>query len=260
MYHEVSKPIPGDSQSNYMTPRYDVPVAMFEKQIELLHKYGYRCLLFEDISKIREPGRYVMITFDDGLKGNFSHALPVLQKYDFKATFFVTVGAIGRERFMNWSELKELIDSGMAVQSHTMSHRPLETLERDDIRRELGESKKALEKKLHTTVSLLSFPHGSYNTCVLKMASEFGYKALFTSDVQFPRQKEFFNEPAVIGRIAMTNLLTLKKFSRIVAGDKLEIFKQKAAKSVKSSVRSLIGIENYRYLYRIIFNIRKTDT
>ncbi|WP_313950419.1 polysaccharide deacetylase family protein [Accumulibacter sp.] len=47
------------------------------------------------------PARALAITFDDGYLDNFTVALPILQRYDMTATFFVAVGFLDGGRMWN---------------------------------------------------------------------------------------------------------------------------------------------------------------
>lgn len=256
MYHEISSNLYVSSLAHQMTPMYDIPAPMFERQICMLSEKGYKSLLFEDVQNIKEDRKYVIITFDDGLKGNYRFALPVLKKYGFKAVFFINVGAIDSERFMSWDELAELVSEGMSIQSHTVSHKPLETLNDQEIYNELLLSKQVIEERLRTNVSALSFPHGSYNLRIVRLAQQVGYKFMGTSDIQRVYYNSFKSAPVVLGRIAMTKKMSLNNLIKIVEFNQSAMIKHKLAKSTKNLFKRIVGIDNYRRLYRKFFNIK----
>jgi len=256
MYHEVSRDQKAKLPSYEMTPFYDIPVELFEKQMRKLVEEGYQSLLFEDVQNLDASKKYVIITFDDGLKGNYHHALPILEKYGLRATFFVCVNSIGSNRFMKWTELVQLIDHGMSVQSHTMSHRPLHNLHDNDISLELQESKRIIENQLKNDVNAISLPHGSYNEGALKIAAQEGYKFICTSDFTSTYYDTFKNKPAVVGRIAITSNMSMNQFVKCLNYNVVEILKRRYAKQAKNTVKRIIGIEAYRKIYRYIFNIR----
>ncbi len=256
MYHEVSDASSSHRSTYNLTPLYDLPVTMFERQMELLLERGYKSLLFDKIpAEMEEKGNYIIITFDDGLKGNYKYGLPVLQKYGFNATVFIVVDRIGSERFMQWSELKALVASGISVQSHTMSHRPLQTLTDKEVYHELYMSKQVIEDKLQKEVLALSFPHGSYNQKVTRMAKEVGYKYLCTSDIECTYYHSLLKEPAILGRIAMTTKLNTERFIKCLEYDKKEVLRIKLSKKAKNLTKRMIGIDRYRKIYRYLFNI-----
>lgn len=69
---------------------YPCPVAEFERQIKFLSEH-YRITTVEEVLKAAKAGsndRLCAITFDDGLKGQYQNALPILRKYGAVATFF----------------------------------------------------------------------------------------------------------------------------------------------------------------------------
>lgn len=69
----------------------------------------------------KEPEKVIYLTFDDGPYKNTPELLDLLDKYNVKATFFVTA------QFMNEEELiemiKEIDERGHEVGVHTYSHR-----------------------------------------------------------------------------------------------------------------------------------------
>jgi len=255
MYHEVLPALLKRNQ-RFMTPLYVITSSLFEEHVRMLAQRDYRSLLPEEVPGVNGDGKYVVLTFDDGLAGNYRHALPILIKYGFKATFFVAVGSVASDRFMNWAELQELVDNGMSVQSHTVSHAPLETLGDEEIHRELYESKREIERRLNTTVSVLSFPHGSYNRRVVDIAKQTGYRYMCSSDVTPTYRNSFLENPAILGRLAVTYKVNAQQLSSWVEYNNAELLLARWSKRAKSRLRKIIGVKNYGRLYRIFFNIK----
>lgn len=255
MYHEVSEALLARDQ-RFMTPLYVITREIFENHIKVLAERGYQSLFLEDVSRVSANGNYVVITFDDGLAGNYRHALPILKKYGFKATFFVAVGAISSDRFMNWTELRELVKNGMSVQSHTVSHRPLATLNDDEIHNELSESKREIEQRLNTSVSAISFPHGSYNRNIVNIAKHVGYKFMCTSDVARTYRSSFLESSPVLGRLAVTYKVSGNQLAGWVDYKNAELFAATWSKRAKNLFKKIVGVKNYSRLYRIFFDIK----
>jgi len=55
------------------------------------------------------PAGTVAITFDDGYEDNFSNALPILERHDAPAAFFVTAGWIGTGQMLWWDRVHEYV-------------------------------------------------------------------------------------------------------------------------------------------------------
>ena len=61
--------------------------------------------------------KYVILTFDDGYKSQYTTVKPILDKYGFKGTFYVVCNyaqKIDTDR-MNWTEIKEYINKGTTL-------------------------------------------------------------------------------------------------------------------------------------------------
>ncbi|MGC2573104.1 MAG: polysaccharide deacetylase family protein [Candidatus Nitrosopolaris sp.] len=88
---------------------------------------------FENKSRLHyassSANKVVMINFDDGHKSQLIYAKPILDKYGFKASFFIICGRLGTERSsMNWQDIAELKKDGMDIESHSMTHPNLNRL------------------------------------------------------------------------------------------------------------------------------------
>lgn len=255
MYHEVSSREFDNKVPHHLTPIYDISAPVFERQIQTIAENRFHTITFGQSRNIDPGQNNIVISFDDGLVGNYLYAAPILKKYGFHAVFFVMVDAIGTKNYMSWDQLRELCASGMEVQSHTLSHRPLQTLSADEIYRELRGSKEKIEQELGAEVSALSFPHGSFNEVAVKIAAEVGYRTLCTSEVKCNSVQSFMATPAVLGRIAITSKFSLQQFQRCTECDAWEMWRRCALKGAKNFAKRIIGIENYRRLYRRYFNI-----
>ena len=102
MYHGIDNQ---QTNINLEDSSLVVSTKNFEKQINYLSK-SYDIISLEDISshikkKIPLPSNSVAITFDDGLKNNFTNAFLILQKYNIKATIFLITDYINAVK-RNW--------------------------------------------------------------------------------------------------------------------------------------------------------------
>ncbi|HZB16555.1 MAG TPA: polysaccharide deacetylase family protein [Nitrososphaeraceae archaeon] len=93
----------------------------------------------------------VILTFDDGYKSQYTNAKPILDKYGYKATFYIVCNNVGGgERQvhpnvkMTWEDIIALYNEGYDIGSHTMSHDDLDGLSEKGIEYEVGGSKECL--------------------------------------------------------------------------------------------------------------------
>jgi peptidoglycan/xylan/chitin deacetylase (PgdA/CDA1 family) len=71
------------------------------------------------------PDKLVVLTFDDASKSHYAVARPLLKKYKFGATFFITEGwdfTTNKKDYMSWEEIKQLHDDGFEIGNHTRDH------------------------------------------------------------------------------------------------------------------------------------------
>ena len=87
--------------------------------------------------------KVVILSFDDNRKGDFTYAKPILDKYGFKATFFVICGKTSDMGAMNWQDIAAMQRDGMDIESHTMTHKHLNHLSANALNFEIAGSKHA---------------------------------------------------------------------------------------------------------------------
>ncbi len=184
MYHHV-RPIDFKTSSRF-TSELTLPPTEFEQQLRYLRSRGIAAVSMEDLSlylRGREdlPPRSVILSFDDGYADNYLYALPLLQRFGLKATFFIATGFTGQNDYLSWANLREMVAAGMEIGGHTIAHVDLAVslpVLRD---RELVQSKRTLEEKLKVAVRALAYPGGAFNADVEVAAKKAGYVIAVTT-------------------------------------------------------------------------------
>jgi peptidoglycan/xylan/chitin deacetylase (PgdA/CDA1 family) len=72
------------------------------------------------------PDKLVVLTFDDSSKSHYTVARPILTKYKFGATFFITEGfdfPTNKKDYMTWEEIAQLHKDGFEIGNHTLDHK-----------------------------------------------------------------------------------------------------------------------------------------
>jgi peptidoglycan/xylan/chitin deacetylase (PgdA/CDA1 family) len=130
--------------------------------------------------------KVIILTFDDDWKNQYIYVKPILDKYGFKATFYITPGCISYqnqsfcnntatpESVMNWSDIKSLQENGHNIESHGMSHKDLTALSDAALEYEIGQSKMdLLDKGINSTIFGNAFASGADNSTVIKKISKY---------------------------------------------------------------------------------------
>jgi len=256
MYHEVSEDIEKNRKVRSMHPSYSLPVDRFAQELLYLFENDFRTILLDQLLLLKheamEREKNVVLTFDDGHVGNFVYALPNLKRYNFVATFFVTVDWIGNSNMLEWEQLVEMSENGMSIQSHGMTHDPLTALSDKRIRYELLKSKEIIEDKIGKEVKFLSVPHGSIDYRCKVIAREIGYQGICTSKVGYFTYQDCFE----MERVLIAKRYDQGKFRRIVELNHVTMTELKTSKQLRNWLKKVIGIDAYRKIYRRLYHIQ----
>lgn len=167
MYHAVSDAMWG-IQELFVSP------SEMEKQLQYLLDNGYDPIWFEDLAHLEDYDKPVILTFDDGYDDNYTELYPLLQKYHVKATIFVISSAIGTSHKMDEAQICELADSGLvSIQSHTVTHEYLDSMNEESLIYEMAESKLALTRLTGREPYVLCYPTGKYSNLSLEVTARY---------------------------------------------------------------------------------------
>jgi len=161
----------------------DINPHLFEGHLKNLQKNGYQTDYVKNIpdildGKLPYASRSAFLTFDDGYEDFYTVVLPLLKKYDMKATIYVISDYIGRRGFLNESELKEIVASNrVEIGAHTLDHLGLKGLRPALARHQVTESKQKLEQMLGIEVKTLAYPYGSFDQQAIDITKEASFSA-----------------------------------------------------------------------------------
>lgn len=131
---------------NYLT----LELSYFEEHLKYFKLNKYKSIFLNEYFDLQKTenikDNYLLLTFDDGYVDNYIYVYPLLKKYGFKGTIFVSpdlvdlksdkrntlidywaskvsLKEIEKYGFLNWDEMREMEKSGvMDIQSHTLTH------------------------------------------------------------------------------------------------------------------------------------------
>jgi len=166
MYHHV---LNAQAAKAIGATNLNVPPEIFREQIDYLLAKGYHVIgLDEMVSQIRDntlPPKSVVLTFDDGYNNFYANVYSILKEKHLKATVFVISQFVGGDRYLSWSEIKEMSDSGLVlIGDHTLNHLALPALSREDQKNQILSAKTIIEDHIQKSVRFFAYPYGSYNS------------------------------------------------------------------------------------------------
>ena len=118
----------------------------------------------------------MIVNFDDGSKGEFRFAKPILDKYGFKATFFIVCNYANSKSssYMNWQDIQQLQKDGQDIESHTMNHKNLTALPLNQVNFEIGQSKQCLlDHGINSNIFAFPFGEGVHNTFIADSVAKY---------------------------------------------------------------------------------------
>lgn len=190
--------------------------AKLDVQMKYLHDHGYTPIslatfinLIEKKSGIVAPDKPVLLTFDDGYVDNVEEAMPILAKYNFPATLFMSPGMVEDASYLNWEQVKQLQEAGWDIQPHGMTHPHLPKLSAEQQAYEITEARKLIEEKLGTQAEVFCYPYGEYNQTTLKLLKEHGFRYAFTIDQGYTTNQL---SPYLLKRLFINGEESLKAF------------------------------------------------
>ena len=175
----------------------------FEELLKYLDENKIETITFEDLKEIFEwkkkmPEKAVILGFDDWHLDHYTEAFPLLKKYNKKWVFFIISSFPWNDQnYMNWEQIIEMSQNWQEIWSHTVSHPNLTTLNEQELKKELFESKKQIEEKIKKSVISIAYPIGKFNNNVLKYTKEIYIFARTTKYWWFIDTKNLLTIPTI---------------------------------------------------------------
>ncbi len=118
------------------------------------------------------------LTFDDGYLVQYQQALPVLERYEAPATFFVMGTGWqgdGVHNYMSHNQLIDLYQKGHEIGSHTINHDPnliaLRARNRGAYLGEIFTSQTQLQELLNDEITSFCYPNGVFDAGIIQDVS-----------------------------------------------------------------------------------------
>jgi peptidoglycan/xylan/chitin deacetylase (PgdA/CDA1 family) len=242
-YHSID--VGKQSEEYHVDPVYSVKQQDFEQQLELIKKLKIPVVSLDELVKdVKACHRWhrhqVVVTFDDGFLTDYEVAFPLLKKYNFPATFFITLQ--NQRSPERWAQWREMAAAGFTLGSHTVSHPMLTEIPVAEMEMELAESKQVIEQETGTTVKYLAPPNGRFNSQVL--ATKVGVNR-FNADL------------FQLKRWTIRRNTTLKEFERMLLRDKRELKAKEMRSQVLNVSKKLLGNGPFEKIRKLILRPKK---
>lgn len=205
MYHGVEKELPEGWPRSLVMPTKE-----FQTQMQYLKEEGYTVVTVAELAQRLEQGqsvdKYVALSFDDGYKNNLLVAVPIMQQYGVKGSFFVVNRLIGKPDYMDEADIKKLLAAGMELGSHSYSHNPLADIDEKYLVWETDTSRYWLKKKFDGyIVRTLAYPNGSYNERVIAAAKKYGFYRALTGHIGLNTAATYKRAPMEMYRVTVAD-------------------------------------------------------
>ena len=207
-----------------------VAPVQFAAQMEWLYGEGYRAISVAELATlpVRDAGKVVLITADDGHTSFIDYAFYLLREYGFKATVTVTgrhAGSFVNEYHprLSWDECRYLAQSGLVeIGCHTYDLHAQEDRASPEaaladfngkLEDDLNRFQQLYRRELGKSADILAWPYGRYDRKSIEIARKAGFTYLLNSDGRYVERDSDRSE---IPRLAVHGRMDLQSFRSMV--------------------------------------------
>ncbi|WP_051822354.1 polysaccharide deacetylase family protein [Desulfonatronum thiodismutans] len=226
-YHQIrSCPWKARIRGLYVSPR------VLNRQIAELKAAGFSFVDLPASFASRNEQKNVVLTFDDGYSNVLANAAPILQRHQAPAMLYVVAGMLGKTNvwdtvhgevvgsLMTKEQVREWLDQGLKIGSHTMTHPHLPAISRRQAMQEIDGSRKMLEDAFQVPVLSFCYPYGEYTPQIVELVRQAGYQTAVTLD---PGVNDNGQDPFLIKRFGVRRPMNpLKRLSRLIRGKEID--------------------------------------
>ena len=187
---------------------FNISKEAFRLFIEKIHN--------KNVVKLEEWGShsdFICLTFDDVADSFYYNAYPLLKQNNIPFTLFVSCSLLNQEKYITTEMLKDLASCDLCtVGSHGFQHIPFASLNEEEAKKDLIDSKKQIENIIGRDIKLYAFPHGTFYKCgyirkhLVKDYYKYGFGTISTAITKPSLLKSYF-----LPRVNVTELF-IKNF------------------------------------------------
>ncbi|KLT70016.1 polysaccharide deacetylase family protein [Flavobacterium sp. ABG] len=168
MYHNICQ---CENESNKLT----ISARNLEEQLRFLKDNNYRTFHFGELEKMQViPRKSIVLTFDDVTENQLIYAVPLLEKFNLKASFFIPFSYIGKidlwnenskfpgEKIMTMDQLKCLNRDKIELGYHSFGHKKYSSLSALEIENDFLKCEEVMTKNNLKVFPVLAYPYGNY--------------------------------------------------------------------------------------------------
>ncbi|PPR33766.1 MAG: hypothetical protein CFH26_00094 [Alphaproteobacteria bacterium MarineAlpha6_Bin4] len=170
-------------ENNY--PSTNVKLSQFKKHLNELTKNDYNVIPVEKIvdsfiNNTDLPEKTVGITIDDAFLSIYKEAWPLLKEKKLPFTIFVSTKPVGSKssNYMNWSQIKEMVNSGVSIGHHSKSHHHLVSKNQETLVEEIEDASKDFLENIGFVPEIFAYPYGEYSYEIKQTVKKY-FKAAF---------------------------------------------------------------------------------
>jgi peptidoglycan/xylan/chitin deacetylase (PgdA/CDA1 family) len=182
MYHAVGTPPPGAPY-----PELFVSDNLFRDQVRALAGAGYHAVTLDRLwrawhGRARLPARPIVLSFDDGYRGDFGVAMPVLRRHGWPGVLNLLVANLHRRHWgLHAAMVRRMAANGWEIDSHTLTHPDLAAVSPRRLWREVHRSRVVLHRLFRVPVDFFCYPSGEFDAPVIAAVRRAGYLAATTT-------------------------------------------------------------------------------
>lgn len=191
MYHVVGPMPVGAPYPELYVSRRD-----FVAQLRWLEREGYQPVTLDSVYRYwrgleRLPSRPIVLSFDDGHRTHFTIVAPLLERRRWPAVLNLEYAHLVHED-LTGPMIRRMLANGWELDSHTLTHPDLTTVDAARLRREVGRSRRLLRRRFGVPVNFFCYPGGRFDARVVRAVRAAGYRGATTTQPGLARRSQLF--------------------------------------------------------------------
>lgn len=156
MFHKITR-----NQTLLESDEYAISPEMVKRIVVQLLKKGFNIISPEEIlSKNRNS---IVLSFDDAYAGVYTELFPFFVENEIPFIVFQTNDFINKDGYLSDAMIRNMLEyKKFSLGAHTITHQRLALINKEQINKEIAESKRLLQKRYNIKISSFAYPYGDF--------------------------------------------------------------------------------------------------